>query len=87
MGILFDKDDNKTVPAAPGIDAPIPLPICVIDAQQDSDEPTEEDLLNLRHTGGKIESAAWLAALFSGAERFAFYALQAPLRKQSSFAH
>lgn len=43
--------------------------------------PSEEELATLRRMGGKIEASAWLVALFSGAERFAFYALQAPLRK------
>ncbi|KAA8570995.1 hypothetical protein MFRU_028g00390 [Monilinia fructicola] len=42
--------------------------------------PSEEELATLRRMGGKIEASAWLVALFSGAERFAFYALQAPLQ-------
>lgn len=48
---------------------------------EDLVEPTDEDVANLRHTGSKIQATAWLVALFSGAERFAFYALQAPLRE------
>ena len=49
--------------------------------EQEPIEPSEEELVNLRRMGGKVQAAAWLVALFSGAERFAFYALQAPLRK------
>lgn len=44
-------------------------------------EPSKEELVNLRRIGSKVQAAAWLVALFSGAERFAFYALQAPLRE------
>ncbi|KAM5341905.1 hypothetical protein ACJ41O_014936 [Fusarium nematophilum] len=43
-------------------------------------EPSEEDLANLRHIGSKIPVEAWIVAWFSGAERFAYYALQAPLK-------
>ncbi|RYO74048.1 hypothetical protein DL764_010993 [Monosporascus ibericus] len=44
------------------------------------DDPSENDLQNLRHTGSKIQLAAWMAAAFSGVERFAWYALIAPLQ-------
>lgn len=44
-------------------------------------EPTKEELATLRHIGGKVSWEAWLIAISSGAERFAFYALQTPLRE------
>lgn len=50
--------------------------------QDEPIEPSEDDLVNLRRIGGQIPAAAWLVALFSGAERFAYYALQAPLRNR-----
>ena len=56
---------------------------CIISGQDEPNEPSKEELANLRRVGSKIQAAAWLVALFSGAERFAFYALQAPLRKRS----
>lgn len=49
--------------------------------ETDQEEPSEDDLANLRHVSGKIPVEAWIVAWFSGAERFAYYALQAPLRK------
>ena len=54
--------------------------INVIVRQEKSEGPSEEELVTLRRIGSKINAAVWLVALFSGAERFAFYALQAPLR-------
>ncbi|KAJ4321414.1 peptide transporter ptr2 [Fusarium piperis] len=50
--------------------------------ETDQEEPSEEDLANLRHISGKIPVEAWIVAWFSGAERFAYYALQAPLPDQ-----
>ena len=50
----------------------------------DPSEPSKEDLMNLRHIGGKVSAEAWLIAFCSGAERFAFYTLQAPLREFQS---
>ena len=44
-------------------------------------EASEEELTTLPRKAGKISAAAWSVAVFSGAERFAFYALQAPLRE------
>ena len=49
--------------------------------ETDQEGPSEEDLVNLRRISGKIPVEAWIVAWFSGAERFAYYALQAPLRK------
>ncbi|RSM08932.1 hypothetical protein CEP52_004391 [Fusarium oligoseptatum] len=48
--------------------------------ETDQEEPSEEDIANLRHVSGKIPVEAWIVAWFSGAERFAYYALQAPLQ-------
>lgn len=44
-------------------------------------EPSEADLKQLRRIASKIPSAVWIVALFSGLERFAFYAVQSPLRE------
>lgn len=49
--------------------------------ETDQEELSEEDLANLRRISGKIPVEAWIVAWFSGAERFAYYALQAPLRR------
>lgn len=43
--------------------------------------PSEEDEKTLRHVGTEIKTAVWLVAMFSGAERFAWYSLVAPLRE------
>jgi hypothetical protein len=49
-----------------------------------AENPSEGDLETLRRVGGKIQVEAWLVAWFSTTERFAFYALQAPLRKYTT---
>ncbi|KAM0549535.1 hypothetical protein ACHAPJ_009351 [Fusarium lateritium] len=59
---------------------PEPLAISVLDSFGTDQEPSEEDLRTLRHIGSKIPIEAWIVAWFSGAERFAYYALQAPLQ-------
>ncbi|KAL8673110.1 MAG: hypothetical protein Q9168_002465 [Polycauliona sp. 1 TL-2023] len=69
--------ESQTVPLGKHSAAPLPT---VIIGQAESPEPSEYELVNLRHIGGSIPAAAWFVALFSGAERFAFYALQAPLQ-------
>jgi len=57
-------------------------------AGNESYEPSVEELVHLRRIGSKIPAAAWLVASFSGAERFAFFALQEPLRRNTmSFNH
>jgi proton-dependent oligopeptide transporter, POT family len=44
------------------------------------EKPSKEDEANLRRISDKIPTEAWLVAGFSGAERFAYYAMQVPLR-------
>ncbi|UPK99829.1 hypothetical protein LCI18_010764 [Fusarium solani-melongenae] len=61
-------------------EAQAPDPSAVSSPETDQEEPSEEDLANLRHISGKIPVEAWIVAWFSGAERFAYYALQAPLQ-------
>lgn len=50
--------------------------------KDEPDEPSKEELETLRRVGSKVPNSAWLVAMFSGSERFAFYALQSPLRNQ-----
>ncbi|KAL8852336.1 MAG: hypothetical protein Q9221_002832 [Calogaya cf. arnoldii] len=60
---------------------PPAVPFSSVAMEQDEPtEPSDDELVTLQRIAGKIPAAAWLVALFSGAERFAFYALQAPLQ-------
>lgn len=58
--------------------APNTYPLASLPA---TENPSGGDLETLRRVGGRIQVEAWLVAWFSTTERFAFYALQAPLRK------
>ncbi|KAG8525200.1 uncharacterized protein KY384_008844 [Bacidia gigantensis] len=51
-----------------------------ITEQHEADEPSKEELETLRRVGSKVPNSAWMVATFSGAERFAFYAMQSPLQ-------
>ena len=85
MGVPSEEDGlvrtNKSLQDVPSTETST-VPLSSSTVEDEPDEPSKEELANLRHIGNKVQAAAWLVALFSGAERFAFYALQAPLRKQ-----
>lgn len=49
--------------------------------QQEVGAPPNGEFTGFRRVGGSIPREAWFVACFSGAERFAYYALQAPLRR------
>jgi hypothetical protein len=55
--------------------------VVAVDQAPASIEPTDDDLRKLCRVADKIPSAVWTVASFSGLERFAFYAVQCPLRK------
>lgn len=76
--------NNKHFQDVPSNETTTAPSLSITAAQDDPYEPSKEELKSLRHTGEKIGAAAWLVAMFSGAERFAWYALQAPLRKWPS---
>lgn len=81
-GDLNDTDKNfQNVPNSETLTA---QSLNITAAQDVAEKPSEEELKTLRCIGDKIQTAAWLVAMFSGAERFAYYALQAPLRIQTS---
>ncbi|PLB55681.1 PTR2-domain-containing protein [Aspergillus steynii IBT 23096] len=80
MGVSSEKQNNAEPQPVGDSETQSDNSISDTTAHEDLIEPTEEDIANLRHTGSKIQATAWLVALFSGAERFAFYALQAPLQ-------
>lgn len=42
--------------------------------------PSADGLIALRHIGSRIGIAAYIVAIFSGMERFAFQAFSSPLR-------
>lgn len=47
---------------------------------EDSREPTEEEMKTLRHVGGYIPLRCWLVAIVELAERFAYYGLSTPFQ-------
>lgn len=71
MAVPSDKSDPAAL--APHLQGP-----CSIEKLDQS--LSDEDLTSLRQIGGKVKAQVWLVAWFSGAERFAYYALQVPLR-------
>lgn len=83
MGVSSEKQSNPQLNPVGDSEVQTDRSISSTSPHEDEDliEPSEEDIANLRHIGSKIQATAWLVALFSGAERFAWYALQAPLRE------
>ncbi|KAL8767043.1 MAG: hypothetical protein Q9209_006337 [Squamulea sp. 1 TL-2023] len=77
--LAVTKDGSQTNP--PSTSLIVPSSSANVEQGQ-PEKPSKEELGSLRHIGGTVPAAAWLVALFSGSERFAFYALQAPLRGQ-----
>ncbi|KAI0387360.1 POT family-domain-containing protein [Hypomontagnella monticulosa] len=67
-------------PDTPNEKPPNPSSPSITAAEDSPDELSEEESADLRRVGDKIKAEAWLVAMYSGAERFAFYALQAPLQ-------
>ncbi len=80
-GLTHTNNSFQNVPNSETLTA---QSLSITAAQDIPNKPSEEELKSLRRTGDKIQTAAWLVAMFSGAERFAYYALQAPLRTQPS---
>lgn len=48
--------------------------------EKDNEAQVSDDSESLNRVQGEIPKEAWLIASFSGAERFAYFALTAPLR-------
>lgn len=95
MGLPSEKIGTSSGPEAAqedvkssgGGDPEAPCPTASSDAASDQTVPSAEDLATLRHVGGKIPAQVWTVACFSGAERFAYYALQSPLRESLPTSH
>ena len=56
-------------------------PSCVT---PDGGEPTEAEILELRHVSDRIPVTSWLVAAISLTERFTYYGINAPFRKFAS---
>ena len=56
------------------------LPLNSALQEKDTEAQDSDDSETLKRVQGKIPKEAWLIASFSGAERFAYFALSAPLR-------
>ncbi|KAK2821764.1 hypothetical protein FQN49_007700 [Arthroderma sp. PD_2] len=74
MAVLSGEKENlarieNDLENAPNTETSAVSPLNIAAAQYDLDEPSEEELATLRRIGSKVNSAAWLVAIFSGAER------------------
>ncbi|SMR41963.1 unnamed protein product [Zymoseptoria tritici ST99CH_1E4] len=78
MACLDEKNDSNNATQEAG-DVILAASVCQ-NTRSGQDTPTEDELKCLRRVAGNTPASVWLVALFSGLERFCFYALQSPLQ-------